>query len=251
MSEATPPTEPQADGPTDPTAPPTLPEPAPWTPPGPPDPWAPAGAVPAGAPPGPPPLHAGTAHPGYAPASWPPPGYPPPYAYPGTARAGTGSGWIVAVVAVVVAVVLAVCGCLGLGVLGSLTDDEAAGPDGGLYPTMDDLGGPDGGLDPAAPTRSPATTPSAGPGRLSAVYEVTGAGPVDIQFYDANGDFLEYEEVPSPWRLAISADDRERIQVLVQPGEEAESDTVSCRITINGKVVSEDTGDYGATCFGW
>ncbi|MGW5668210.1 MmpS family transport accessory protein, partial [Micromonospora sp. NPDC003776] len=201
---------------------------------------------------GPSPVHPGPGYAGYGPASWPPPGYPPPYAYPGGAPGGTGGGRIVAVVVTVVAVVvLAVCGCLGVGVLGSLTEGEA-GPDEGPWPTeLDDTAGADGESPAATPTRSPAVTPSAGTGRFSVVYEVTGAGPVDIQFYDANGDFLEYEEVASPWRLAISADDRERVQVLVQPGEEAESDTVGCRITIDGKVVSTDTDDYGATCFGW
>ncbi|MET8836177.1 MmpS family transport accessory protein [Micromonospora sp. NPDC004540] len=224
---------------TDPTA---TPGPAGWTTPG-------AGPGPAGPPvhpagaPGAPPWPGGASGPG-----WPPAGYPPPYAYPGPAPRRSGGNWVVAVVVtVVVALVLAFCGCVGLGVLGSFVDDSATS--GQPYdPEFDE---PDGGLageptDDAAPV--PATTPSGGPGRFRVVYEVTGTAAVDVQFYDANADFLQLDGVRSPWRLAFTANDRERVQIIASPTGSGEA---SCRITIDGKVVSQDSGEYGATCFGW
>ncbi|MFG3598946.1 MmpS family transport accessory protein [Micromonospora chersina] len=197
---------------------------------------------PAGAPPVPP-------WPGGAPGpGWPPVGYPPPYAYPTGTPPRSSSGWVVpVVVTVVIALVLAFCGCVGLGVLGSFVDDSTTS--GQPYdPEFDE---PDGGLaeeptDAAPPV--PATTPSGGPGRFTVRYEVSGTGPVDIQFYDANANFLQIDGVPPPWRLAFTANDRERVQIIASP---TGSGKASCRITINGKVVSQDSGEWGATCFGW
>ncbi|MCP3784215.1 MmpS family protein [Micromonospora sp. A3M-1-15] len=214
------------------------------------DPTAPGGtprpAVPAPGPAGGPPV---PPWPGGAPGpGWPPVGYPPPYAYPTAAPRRSSGGWVVpVVVTVVIALVLAFCGCVGLGVLGSFVDDSTTS--GQPYdPEFDE---PDGGLaeDPtdAAPP-VPATTPSGGPGRFTVRYEVGGTGAVDIQFYDANADFLQIDGVPPPWRLAFTANDRERVQIIASPTGSGEA---SCRITINGKVVSQDSGEWGATCFGW
>ncbi|MFE9688473.1 MmpS family transport accessory protein [Micromonospora sp. NPDC005806] len=269
MSETTPSPDPSASGdPTDPTA---APAPAPWTPRDPlaaPQPWAPptpwspdasgSGATPPGAPrPALPPLAPPTpvAHPwpGYAAPGWPPPGYPPPYAYPGAPPRPSSGGRIAAIVIAVTAfLMLVVCGCVGLAAIGSLTADPVASGDpyydpGYGEPDQSDAG--DGGLVTGEPVPSPATTPSGGPGRLQVVYEVTGTGPVDVEFYDANADFLQVYGVPSPWRLALSANDRERVQIIASPGDG--TDAVTCRITIGGKVVSQDSGEYGATCFGW
>ncbi|MFE9954489.1 MmpS family transport accessory protein [Micromonospora sp. NPDC005299] len=151
------------------------------------------------------------------------------------------------VVTVVVALVLAFCGCVGFGVLGSFVDDSTTSG----QPYDPEFGEPDGGLG-GEPTDAaplvPAATPSGGPGRFSVVYEATGTGTVDVQFYDANADFFQFDGMRSPWRLAFTANDRERVQVIASPTGSGEA---SCRITINGKVVSQDSGEYGATCFGW
>ncbi|MET8909900.1 MmpS family transport accessory protein [Micromonospora sp. NPDC004551] len=198
-------------------------------------------------------------HPGTVPAppwpggppgpGWPPAGYPPPYAYPGSAppRRSAGGRAAAVVVTVVIALVLAVCGCVGLGVLGSFVDDSTTSG----QPSDPEFDEPDGGLageptDDAPP--APVATPSGGPGRFSVVYEVTGTGAVDVQFYDANADFFQIDGVPAPWRMALTANDRERVQVIATP---TGSGTASCRIIIDGKVVSRDSGEYGATCFGW
>ncbi|SBT47643.1 MmpS family transport accessory protein [Micromonospora auratinigra] len=187
-----------------------------------------------------------------APSGWPPPAYPPPYAYPGAPRPASGNGRTVAIVlGVVAALVLSVCGCLGgLTVLGMATGDSgnSADPYDDSWPEPEGTGPDDFSEEPTEAPASPAVTPSAGSGRFTVVYEVTGTGPVDVQFYDANADFLQLDEVSSPWRLTFTANDRERVQIIASPGDSGE---VTCRITINGKVVSRDSGEYGATCFGW
>jgi hypothetical protein len=150
------------------------------------------------------------------------------------------------VVTVLIALMLAVCGCVGFGVLGSFVDGSATS--GQPYdPELDEPGGDLAG-EPTDGPRAPVATPSGGPGRFRVVYEVTGAATVDVQFYDANADFFQLDGVRSPWRLAITANNRERVQVLASPTGSGE---VSCTITIDGKVVSRDSGAYGATCFGW
>ncbi|OKI69009.1 hypothetical protein A6A27_03955 [Micromonospora sp. CB01531] len=192
----------------------------------------------------PPPAHP---WPGYAAPGWPPAGYPPPYAYPGTPPTRTNGGKIAAiVVAVATVLVLLFCGCVGLGVLGSsfgdpVTSGEPYGDPGYGEPEEDATAG----------QPSPATTPSGGPGQLTVLYEATGAALVDVQFYDANGDFYQYEGVPSPWRMGFASNDRHRVQIIVSPAGLADDNQVTCRISMNGKVVSEDSGVYGATCFGW
>ncbi|MEU1684448.1 MmpS family transport accessory protein [Micromonospora sp. NPDC005707] len=162
------------------------------------------------------------------------------------------------VVTVVIALVLAFCGCVGLGVLGSFVDDSATS--GQPYePDFDEpgFGEPDGGPGgEPTPTEAappvPATTPSGGRGRFTVVYEVTGTGAANVDFYDANGDFLHVDGMQPPWRLAFTADDRKRVQIVALPDDQRR-DGLTCRITIDGKVVSRDSSATGgiATCFGW
>ncbi|WP_431931840.1 MmpS family transport accessory protein [Micromonospora sp. RP3T] len=187
---------------------------------------------------------------GYPPAAYPPGPYPPPYAYPGGAPRRSNAGWAIGlVITLVVALVLAVCGCVGLGVLGGLTDGRSNSGEPYERPFIDGPAEPDGFTDEPTPAPAvPVTTPSGGPGRFTVVYEVTGADQVYVQFYDADANFLQLDDVDAPWRLRFTANDRERVQVIATP---AESGEVSCRISINGKVVSRNSGEYGATCFGW
>ncbi|MFG2057746.1 MmpS family transport accessory protein [Micromonospora sp. NPDC048930] len=194
--------------------------------------------------------------PGYAPSSWPPPGYPPSYAYPGARPPRTGRGLAIVLVAVGTALVLALCGCLGLGVLGSLVDDPADSYEGsaGSWPTEpyepDESAGTDSGLVTAAPTRSPAVTPSGGVGRHTVVYEVTGSTLADLEYYDANGDFVQTERVRLPWRLRLTADGTDRVMMLVRHADDTESSPLGCRIVVDGKVVAQETTEYGADCYG-
>ncbi len=184
----------------------------------------------------------------YQPGAYPPGPYPPPYAYPGMPPRRSGGGWAIGlVIGIVTVLALIVCGCVGLSFLGrSMTDGTASGDryDGPLY------GEPDGWADePTGPPARPVTTPSGGPGRFTVLYEVTATdGEAEVQFYDADANFHQPGAVDTPWRLSLTANDRERVQIIASP---VESGDVTCRITVNGKVVSTDSGEYGATCFGW
>ncbi|MCZ7435410.1 MmpS family transport accessory protein [Micromonospora sp. WMMC241] len=151
------------------------------------------------------------------------------------------------VITLVAAVVLAVCGCVGLGALGGFVDGVASSGEPYDEPYIYGPDEPDLAPTSQAPA-TPVTTPSGGPGRFTVVYEVTGADQVYLQFYDADANFLQIEDVDAPWRLRFTANDRERVQIIASPSESGE---VTCRITIDGKVVSRDSGEYGATCFGW
>ncbi|NED50713.1 hypothetical protein G3I24_07305, partial [Micromonospora aurantiaca] len=184
----------------------------------------------------------------YQPGAYPPGPYPPPYAYPGMPPRRSGGGWAIGlVIGIVTVLALIVCGCVGLSFLGrSMTDGTASGDryDGPLY------GEPDGWADePTGPPARPVTTPSGGTGRFTVLYEVTATdGEAEVQFYDADANFHQPGAVDTPWRLRFTANDRERVQIIASP---VESGDVTCRITVNGKVVSTDSGEYGATCFGW
>ncbi|MFI7073793.1 MmpS family transport accessory protein [Micromonospora sediminicola] len=203
--------------------------------------WPPAAYPPAAYPPATYPPAA------YPPGAYPPGPYPPPYAYPGgTPRRSTG-GWAVGlVVTVVAALVLAFCGCVGLGVLGAFVDDSTSSGEPYDDPYLDD---PDGIVEEPTPT-APVTTPSGGPGRFTVVYEVTATGPVDVQFYDAGENLLHLDDVASPWRLRLTANNRERVQVTATPAGPDAGD-VTCRITVDGREVYRNSGRWGATCFGW
>ncbi|WP_433494288.1 MmpS family transport accessory protein [Micromonospora sp. CA-248089] len=184
----------------------------------------------------------------YKTGPYPPGPYPPPYAYPGMPPRRSGGGWVAGlVIGIVTVLALIVCGCVGLSFLGrAVGEGSASGEryDGPVY------GEPDGWAD--EPTRAPArpvTTPSGGPGRFTVLYEVTATnGEAEVQFYDADANFHQPGAVDTPWRLRFTANDRERVQIIASP---VESGDVTCRITVNGKVVSTDSGEYGATCFGW
>ncbi|SIN20784.1 MmpS family transport accessory protein [Micromonospora cremea] len=105
-----------------------------------------------------------------------------------------------------------------------------------------------------APTLSvgPATTPSAGPVQTEVVYEVTGQGPADILYYDANGEGIWLSGATLPWRTSIHTDRRDH--VMVQAGKTAGSgERIACSVTVGGgKPVTEETGSAGwrTSCFG-
>ncbi|RZU78170.1 MmpS family membrane protein [Micromonospora kangleipakensis] len=242
MSQATPPPDPQpATGavPTGPTAAPHR-----WVPPdkpssGPePDPWLPPST-------------------GAAPAA---PGSPAPVAEPAVERPRGRDGRTTTVVLSVFAVVvLAVCGLLGVaGLLVNLPADpfgapKVAGPrqDTPTTPDEDEDQGAEAaaGGQPApdpTPTRKPAATPSGGPGRFAVAYEVTGQGPANIQYYDADGYLVELDEVRLPWHTKISTDDPSRASVMANKGDDKGGRTIACAMTVNGGVpVTESVDDRG------
>ncbi|WKU02439.1 hypothetical protein [Micromonospora sp. HUAS LYJ1] len=150
---------------------------------------------------------------------WPPPGYPPPFAHPGYpppgGRTSTGAGAVVGiVVAVVVVLVLVGCACFcGGGILLGGTGPDAATEDPYGRGYYDDE--PEPSWSPPQPFQpsAPATRPADGPGRYPVTYEVTGTGPVDLQFYDGDGYFIQQERVRLPWRMELRTDDPNRVLV--------------------------------------
>ncbi|MBQ1044589.1 hypothetical protein KBX35_03545 [Micromonospora sp. C32] len=219
-----------------------------WTgPPGAPD-WSAQPGNP-GSPPQPGAYHPGAYPPGpYPSAAYPPGPYPPPYAYPGMPPRRSGGGWAVGVVVGIITVLaLIVCSCAGLAVIGSTMDDGTAAGSGYEEPIYGEPG--EWTDESSASPAGPATTPSGGPGKYTVLYEVTGSkGDAEVQYYDANGDFHQFNLVDSSWRLRFTTNNRERVQIVTLPGSAA---GLTCRITIDGKVVSQKSGRWGVTCFGW
>ncbi|WP_165945734.1 MmpS family transport accessory protein [Micromonospora sp. KC606] len=149
-------------------------------------------------------------------------------------------------VAVVAVLVLGFCGCLGVGstLLGRyapepVAEDPYDGYDDEVYPTWA----------PPAPSQpaTPASTPSGGPGRYPVSYEVAGTGRADIQYYDANGDFIRLEGVRLPWRGKIRTDDPNRVVVTARGDE---SVAVRCSAQVGDRAPVTQTGEPGSrvTC---
>lgn len=271
MSEAPPPPDPTPPtGPAtpDPSGAPATPGPAsppPWAPPDAtpparpwvaPQPWAPPGSA-AGVP-GPPPVAgtpcfpppAGAPAPAWYPPGQLPPGYPPPYG-PVPARSGDRSA-LVGIVAVVTVVVLGLCACLGVAGFAYYRTEQPYPDDPYAEETYDpyydyEEEEPQVWPTQARPTVRPALTPSDGPGEVTVVYEVTGRGPADLEYYDANGDFIQVEQVTLPWRRSMRMHDAERVMVLANHGQESR---ISCRITVDGRTVAQDDRVYWVNCTG-
>ncbi|MEH0984481.1 MmpS family transport accessory protein [Micromonospora sp. CPCC 205556] len=157
-------------------------------------------------------------------------------------------------VGVVVALTLAVCGCLGVGgvLLGRYADPVAEEP----YPDPYDYEEedvPEATWTPPPPVQpaQPAVTPSTGAGRFGVRYEVTGATRADIQYYDANGDFIHLEAVPLPWRRSIRTDDPNRVIVIATAEDDGRR--VRCSTTVAGRPPVVETAEgsgWRVTCAG-
>ncbi|MEV1333513.1 MmpS family transport accessory protein [Micromonospora costi] len=275
MSEVSPSADPTPPAPADPS-PPAAPDPGPWAPP---DAGGPGGhgpgRIPAAVPPPagwghppapgsvPPGWAPGTVPPGWAPPPTPgatPPGWsapgpqayahPWPYGHPATPparpRRGSAAGATVAVAAVLVLVLCGALGAVGLLRWADMPDQDrpvAEQPyDGPFYEGDDE--------DDEEPwPASPALTASGAPGTTRVVYEVTGDGPVALEYYDANGDFVQEPDVSLPWRLDLTTRDADRLMVLAHTWDGQAR--LACRITVNGRTVERQTATgYGTSCFG-
>ncbi|MGW1058351.1 MmpS family transport accessory protein [Micromonospora rubida] len=183
---------------------------------------------------------------------WPPAGYPPPFAYPGqpAVRSDGSTKVIGLVIGLVVALVIGLCGCVCLAGVLTSPDDRTSATD----PWYGDPSAPDedgeaveASPDPE-PTRSPAIRPSNGAGRVTVVYEVTGQGPVYLQYYDASGDLIQTENVKLPWRKSFRMADASRVMVLASSNDSPYG--VNCRITVDGRTVARDDSGYWVNCTG-
>ncbi|PZF95430.1 hypothetical protein C1I99_18305 [Micromonospora deserti] len=184
-----------------------------------------------------------------------PPGYPPPYGPPAPPRGSTTRSTVIGiVVAAATVLVFGFCACLGVagwlvGAEGRYSGDPYAEEP--YYDPYDDDEEPEVGGWPTAestPTLRPAQTPSDGPGKVTVVYEVTGDGPADLEYYDANGDFIQVERVKLPWRQRLRMHDDNRVMVLAS-NSDGEA-TIACRVTVDGARVAEDASDWAVNCTG-
>ncbi|MEV4841679.1 hypothetical protein AB0K20_00350 [Micromonospora matsumotoense] len=138
-------------------------------------------------------------------------------------------------IAVVVVLVLGFCACLcgGSTLLGDIAPDSATEDpyDRGYYD--DD---PEPSWSPPQPFQpsAPATRPADGPGRYAVTYEVTGTGPVDLQFYDGDGYFIQQEKVRLPWRMELRTDDPDRVLVSAARADD-NGGGFRCATTVAGR----------------
>ncbi|MFC3501336.1 MmpS family transport accessory protein [Micromonospora krabiensis] len=155
------------------------------------------------------------------------------------------SGRAGVLIAAATVLVLVVCGAIGAATL--IRYAQAPDPGG---PVIDQPYAQPPYVDDDEPwAEPPATTPSGAPGTVRVVYEVTGRGLVDLEYYDANGDFVQEAEVPLPWRLNLRVRTADRVMVLAH--RYPEEGPVTCRITVDGRTVEEVRGgQWGASCFG-
>ncbi|MGK5673152.1 MmpS family transport accessory protein [Micromonospora sp. URMC 106] len=107
----------------------------------------------------------------------------------------------------------------------------------------------------APPTSAPPATASATPGPswpATVVYEATGTGPADIEYYDAAGQFRQLSGKKLPWRLSFVSDgSTQRMVVVTQRTDGAP--TMGCRVTIGGTETGPpkiSNGGWRATCAG-
>ncbi|MFC8849302.1 MULTISPECIES: MmpS family transport accessory protein [unclassified Micromonospora] len=154
------------------------------------------------------------------------------------------------VIGLAVVLVIGLCGCAVVaGILTAAAEDRSTAQDpwyGGPYaPDGEDEAVPS---PPPEPTRSPAIRPSGAPGRVSVTYEVTGQGPVDVEFYDSDGDLIQTDDVRLPWRKTFRMTDASRVMVLATSRNRQHR--VDCGITVDGRSVAEDGSWWWVNCTG-
>ncbi|MCW3841714.1 MmpS family protein [Micromonospora yasonensis] len=156
----------------------------------------------------------------------------------------------------VAAVALAAFGCLGM-VLLPLTrpdrpygDDRAARQPPAEAPAADpDPTATPPSAPPPSPSRSPASTPSNGPGRHTVAYAVTGQGPADIQYRDADGELIQLDRVSLPWRRTIRTDRPTLAWVQAGKADDKGGRTINCALAIDGgQPITESVGPGGWRC---
>ncbi|MFG1889887.1 MmpS family transport accessory protein [Micromonospora sp. NPDC049051] len=107
----------------------------------------------------------------------------------------------------------------------------------------------------APPASAPPATASATPGPTwpaTVVYEATGTGLADIEYFDAAGQFRQLSGRKLPWRLSFVSDgSTQRTVVVTQRTDDAP--TMGCRVTIGGVETGPpniSNGGWRATCTG-
>ncbi|MGW5318585.1 MmpS family transport accessory protein [Nocardia thailandica] len=83
-------------------------------------------------------------------------------------------------------------------------------------------------------------------------YEVTGTGSGSVFYSGRNFDVAQETDVTLPWTKTVTMDGLLKVVSLTATNAGADGE-ISCRITVGGKVIAEQTanGPYaGATCTG-
>lgn len=159
------------------------------------------------------------------------------------------------VLSVFAVVVLAVCGFVGVaGLLVNLpvhpfADPPVAGEQQEAPPTPDADQPATRPAPTPTPTRRPASTPSNGPGRFAVAYAVTGQGPADILYRDADGYLIWLDEVSLPWRRTIHTDDPSQLLLQAGKADDKGGRTITCAVVVDGGWrLTETVGPGGWRC---
>ncbi|MEU8237911.1 MmpS family transport accessory protein [Actinoplanes missouriensis] len=175
--------------------------------------------------------------PGYAPdytrAGYPPPPPPPPGGYTPPPRKSK-----TPLIALIVAISLLLCGGVvtsGVLIVRSITDKAQEAIEPITNPTLPELPAL-----PTFPTDLP-DVPGIDPNReITVTYEVTGDGPVEILYTEQLGAAKVLNRVELPWKVTTTMTGVALVSVFAQrTGGEG---SVTCRATVDGKEVAEQTG---------
>ncbi|WP_406072827.1 MmpS family transport accessory protein [Micromonospora sp. NBC_01638] len=156
-----------------------------------------------------------------------------------------GGGRVVGiVVAVLVVLVLTVCGCLCAG--GLLIEETDPDP-----VAEEPWGIPERPTVAPTPTKQPITRPTSGPAPVTVVYEVTGAGAVDIAYFDAESDLIHVDGAKLPWRTTIRTNGKSRVLVEARWADDEGERPLDCTVTVTGAgkpVVNKARGSWATSC---
>lgn len=105
------------------------------------------------------------------------------------------------------------------------------------------------GMPTDEPTEEPTSTPTtdSGGGTHTVVYKATGSGEVKVYYRGKDTDDaanLPMEKPSMPWSKTVTLQDPEMAIVMVTSG----TSTVSCTITVDGKVTSTQSAANVAMC---
>ncbi|UGQ13461.1 MmpS family protein [Yinghuangia sp. ASG 101] len=81
------------------------------------------------------------------------------------------------------------------------------------------------------------------------LYEVVGTGPVDVTYSvdDPNSEGEEAKDAQLPWShtIEVTTPDTRMHMLMYASASVSPDDTITCRLSVDGKVVSEQTGKRG------
>ncbi|MEN3306296.1 MAG: hypothetical protein V7603_2498 [Micromonosporaceae bacterium] len=102
-----------------------------------------------------------------------------------------------------------------------------------------------GRLSPGPLSAAPSAGPSPSPSGVHVVYEVTASGSGNagsVDYLDQDGQEIRRSGVPLPWRVEFTTGrPRPVLVLLTQRHSGGDGGPVTCRITANGKVISQTT----------